>query len=323
MQIARKRSLALGLKPEAPLQDLSLSQLRYWHQVGLQYYRQRSASTGPISWLAIKQALAQRLLAQCNFCVHHCQVDRSSGQLGYCRLGPASPLAGSYLHHGEEAPIRPTWALFFSGCTMHCSYCHNWRETFRFDPAAHFPLQSVLADLNQHRGQYKTLSLIGGTPEPHLHTLLELVAHLPEAIDVPLVLNHNATLSAEGLTLMEGVVDIYLPDFKHGNDACAWRLTKIQDYVQSVMANLQAARRQGAAMLVRHLVIPGHLDCCTRPVLERLAQDFAGVMVNVMFQYRPMYRAEQMPTINRMLSQAEQSQVNKWIQDLNLRQISE
>lgn len=315
-QRAFSRQIAFDLP--APLSELSLAALRHWHQQGLDAWRAGQTPGGRTDWLAIKQALAQRLLLQCNFCVHDCQVDRSRGQYGYCRLGSASPLAGSYLHHGEEPPIRPTWALFFSGCTMHCSYCHNWRETFHFDASAAFPMQQVIQDLQQANGQYKTLSLIGGTPEPHLHTILELARQLPAEISAPLVLNHNATLSPEGLDLMAGVVDIYLPDFKHGNNACAWQLTKIQDYTESVLANLRAAREQRAGVLVRHLVLPGHLDCCTRLVLEQLADAFKDLALNVMFQYRPMYKAEQQAGLNRQLQAAERETVRCWVSELKL-----
>lgn len=317
-QPQRAISRQIGFDLPAPLRALSLAELRDWHQRGLAAWRAGQTPGGATSWLAIKQALAQRLLQQCNFCVHDCRVDRSQGQQGYCRLGSASPLAGSYLHHGEEPPIRPTWALFFSGCTMHCSYCHNWRETFHFDAQQAFPMAQVIQDLQQARGQYKTLSLIGGTPEPHLHTVLDLALQLPPEISAPLVLNHNATLSAEGLDLMAGVIDIYLPDFKHGNNACAWQLTKIQGYTESVLANLRAARDQQAGVLVRHLVLPGHLDCCTRPVLAQLAGEFKSLALNVMFQYRPMYKAEQQAGINRRLQASERETVRQWVSELKL-----
>jgi len=320
---ARQRSAQLLLDLPRPLAELSLDEVWAAHQQGLKHYRSQSGGAkAGVSWLSLKHHLARRLLANCNFCAHLCQVDRSREQLGYCRLGSASPISGSYLHQGEEAPISPTWALFFSGCTMHCVYCHNWRETFHFERQAHLDLPALLAQLQAHQGQYQTLSLIGGTPEPHLHTVLELAEALPAELKIPLVFNHNATLSAAGLLLMEGVIDIYLPDFKHGNDRCAWQLTKIPDYVATVRANLSACLEQGAAILVRHLVLPGHLDCCTLPILEQLARDFAGVAVNVMFQYRPMYRAESLPGIDRPLQSAEQARVTAWVQELGLRQVS-
>lgn len=307
-----------------PLSEQSLEQLRHWHALGLKRWRAAELADGPESgsnWLEIKLELARRLLARCDYCVHDCRVNRLAGETGYCRLDATPRISGSYLHWGEEAPLSPTWALFFSGCTMHCVYCHNWRETFDLAAGAELDVPKLARQLYEAKGSYRTLSLIGGTPETQLHAVLELVCALDGRVDVPLVFNNNATLSASGLALMEGVVDIYLPDYKHGNDSCAWRLTKIADYNASFRRNLQAYLDQGAAVLVRHLVVPGHLDCCTRPILETLARDFPGVAVNVMHQYRPMYRAAEKPGLDRPLAAAEQARVTAWVGELNLRTI--
>lgn len=329
---ARQRHPTLAL-PATPLADCPVETLWELHQVGLELYRSLSRlSNSPespqlskhppdTSWLQVKQALAWRLLQGCDFCVHDCLVDRTAGELGYCRLDSRSPLAGSYLHWGEETPIRPTWALFLSGCTMHCLYCHNWRETFEFQAIPSLDPQALAQTLFQERARYRTISLIGGTPEPHLHTLIDLALALDPAVTAPLVFNSNATLSASGLALMEGLIDIYLPDFKHGNQPCAWQLTKISNYVETVLSNLKAYREQGAAILVRHLALPGHLDCCSRPILEILARDFAGVAVNIMDQYRPMYKAENKPGIDRPLDETEKATLKRWSRELGLKTI--
>lgn len=330
---ARQRHPVLNL-PAIALADCTVETLWELHQEGLERYRNRPTSpiepelsvipTAQISnsgWLQVKQALAWRLLQTCNFCVHDCQVDRTAGALGYCRLDSRSPLAGSYLHWGEEAPIRPTWALFLSGCTMHCLYCHNWRETFHFKEISALDPQALAQTLAQERTRYRTISLLGGTPEPHLHTILDLVLALDPAIRAPLVFNSNATLSASGLALMEGVIDIYLPDFKHGNQNCAWQLTKMPNYLETVTRNLEAYRQQGAAMLVRHLALPGHLDCCSRPILETLAHEFKGIAVNLMTQYRPLYKAQEKPGIDRPLNEAEKATLHEWSRELGLRLI--
>lgn len=322
MKPVRFRSQQLGFTLPQPISEMSLEELWHWHNLGLRYWRDQTLAEGNVSWLEIKQALAEKLLQACNFCVHDCQVNRQQNELGYCRLNVHSPISGSYLHWGEEAPINPTWAVFFSGCTMHCVYCHNWRETFEFQRDQSLNIPALMAELKQRQGDYRTLSLIGGTPEPHLHTVIELARALPSEIDIPLVFNNNATLSGTGLALMEGVVDIYLPDFKHGNNQCAWKLTRISHYLETVKANLNAYREQKRGVLIRHLVVPGHLECCTRPVLDTLAQDYPQFTVNVMFQYRPMYLAENKPELARSLSVKEVETVNQWLQELQLRQVS-
>lgn len=324
--IARLLSAQIGLPwPEneavqTPSQ-LSTAALRTLHQQGLTHYRQRESASGPVPWLAVKQELAVRQLAACDFCFHHCGVDRRTGPAGYCQQSSTTRLTGSYLHWGEEAPIRPTWAVFFGGCTLHCRYCHNWRETFEPRAGEALELETLVHSLRAAAGQYRTLSLIGGTPEPHLHQIIALAQMLPAEIDVPLVFNGNASLSSDGLAWMEGLIDLWLPDFKHGNNRCAFELTRVKGYLETLHANLRAYVAQGSALLVRHLVVPGHLECCTLPVLNSLAEDYPQVAVNVMLHYRPMYQAEKIPGLDRCLSPAEKQQVQNWIQARGLRQV--
>ena len=323
----RQRSRGLMLACPDPA-GLELAALEHWHQQGLELWRSQTGEPPPpdcenarFSWLSVKLELARRLLTQCNYCVHDCRVNRLAGETGYCGLDGRPWISGSYLHCGEEAPLNPTWAVFFSGCTMHCTYCHNWRETFDLSAGSTLEPVELATRLLAEKGRYRTLSLIGGTPEPQLHAVLALAAALDDAVDVPLVFNNNATLSRIGLELMEGVVDIYLPDFKHGNDTCAWKLTKIGAYLESIRTNLRAYLDQGTGLLVRHLVVPGHLECCTRPVLNTLAAEFPGVAVNIMFQYRPMYQAATKAGLDRILTPAEKRQVAGWVKELELRQV--
>ncbi len=309
------------------LQTLSswpTSELEELHQLGISHYRAETPwQPDGASWLQLKQLLARRHLQDCDFCVHDCRVNRTLAPGGYCQLGANSPYSGAYLHWGEEPQIRPTWAVFLGGCTMHCAYCHNWRDTFetRHQPVltAHKWVQQL--ETQSQKEQYRTLSFIGGTPEPHLHTLLDCMQALstrPE-LAAPLVLNNNATLSDFGLDLMEGVVDIYVPDYKHGNNSCAFQLTKIGKYTQTIRKNLRRYREQKAGILVRHLPVPGHLECCTYPVLKDLAKWLPGVMVNVMLEYQPMYKAAGMEGVNRVLSLEEKERVQRWVGELGLK----
>lgn len=308
------------------LTQLTLSELWYWHQQGQRIFHRGSlVSSKGVAWLAIKVALAHRLLHQCDYCVHLCLVDRMRGQTGYCQLTNRPVVSGYYVHHGEESLINPTFAIFFGGCTMHCNYCHNWRDTFVVDETVSLVTPGQIAiKIRQAAEQQacRTLSFIGGTPEPHLYFILELGALLVHHTNLPLVFNSNATLSPSGLDLMDGIVDLYLPDFKHGNDQCAWNLTKIPNYVATVVQNLWGYQQQGADILVRHLVLPGHLECCTYPVMQLLATSFPGIKVNVMTHYRPAYKASDDPILGRKLNQDEINKVEQWSQELGLHRVN-
>ena len=119
-----------------------------------------------------------------------------------------------------------------------------------------------------------------------------------------MVWNSNMYTSAEAMELLDGVIDVYLGDFRYGNDACARELSDVDDYFAVVTRNFASAFGSAEVML-RHLVLPGHLECCTRPVMEWTARNMPGVYFNLMFQYRPGYRAGLHPGIDRRLSAEE------------------
>lgn len=332
--LAHQRSahlLSFDLTPQHLL-TLSTEILWDYHEAGLAAYRQQHSCFGldktvnllGVSWLSLKRELAFRHLTQCDFCVHDCGVNRTIGAQGYCQLSGASPFSGAYLHWGEEPPLRPTWAVFLGGCTMHCVYCHNWRDTFKTAQQKVLTPERWLAQLRDNAMNYRTLSFIGGTPEPHLHTILDCLCLLAESPELaaPVVFNNNATLSKVGLDLMEGAIDVYVPDYKHGNNTCAWALTKIAHYRETLQHNLQRYASQSVGVLVRHLPLPGHLECCTYPILQELAAHYPALTVNIMLEYQPMYKAEYMPGIDRVLSITEKETIQQWIHTLGLHQVA-
>jgi putative pyruvate formate lyase activating enzyme len=135
--------------------------------------------------------------------------------------------------------------------------------------------------------------------------------------NAPHIWNSNMYMSTEALKLLDGVIDVYLADFKYGNDECAKRLSDAPDYMQVATRNHLIARSH-AEMVIRHLVLPGHLDCCTRPVLEWIAGNLEGVVVNVMAQYRPEHRAMEFAELSRPLRADEHRKAMTIADDLGL-----
>jgi putative pyruvate formate lyase activating enzyme len=324
MSAVRHRAHAIRVPCHQALSDMTLTDLAMKHEWGLQAFRQQQKSEDGLPWLEIKRVWAEKLLASCNYCVHDCQINRNAGQTGYCGLVAEHRISGEYLHFGEEAMIGITHAIFFSGCTMHCLFCHNWRETFDLQAGSSVSVVDLVQQivLRCAAPEVQSISFIGGTPEPHLHTLTALATALPQAVLQPWVFNSNATLSATGLTLMEGLIDLYLPDFKFGNNRCAWQLAKMGHYCESVRTNLAAYQAQGADILVRHLIMPGHIDCCTWPVLEVLARDFSDLPLNLMAQYRPFYKADEREDLNQRPSKTELHRAQMRAQELGLKLVS-
>ncbi len=242
--------------------------------------------------LEVKVALARTMLAHCTLCAWECGVDRASGRRGVCGVADESRVSAAFAHMGEEAPLLGPDAggsgtIFFTGCPARCVFCQNW-ETAREPKAGERVTGATLAariDSLRRRG-CANINLVGGEPTPHLPVIFEALARVRS--NVPIVWNSNMYLSREAMELLVDVVDLWLPDLKYGNDECARRLSRVRNYTSVVGANFERAYGNGD-MIVRHLVLPGHVDCCTKPALRWLAGHTSEALVNIMDQYHPDY----------------------------------
>lgn len=259
--------------------------------------------------LSLKMLLAERMLTRCEFCENRCGADRSQGRKGECGVGPAR-IASMFLHHGEEAPLVPSFAIFFSGCNFECAFCQNFDISTDPDAGREVPPESLarrienLTDIGgagfhvslvrEWEEKARNVNWVGGEPTPNIDFVLRVLVEC--RANIPQVWNSNMYMSERCMGLLDGVVDLYLSDFKYGNDECAKRISGIEDYFEVVTRNHLLAARN-ADMIVRHLMLPGHLECCTKPVLGWLAENLPRVLVNVMDQYRPMHRAEDFPEL--------------------------
>ena len=227
-------------------------------------------------------------LQDCHLCPHHCGTARATAA-GLCRVGQASYIASEMLHVGEEARLHPAHAIFFSGCTATCRFCTAAKIAFR-------PTYGVVvtpAQLAQRMAQRqeqgaRSICFIGGDPVPHIPFILDTLTVLGERRRVPAVFNSNFYLTAAALDLLDGAIDIYLPDLKFGPatgpTSCGERLGGMPDYWNVVTGSIDSLYRAGKQLLVRHLLMPGHFDCCTVPVLHWLAAR-PGIEVSLLTQY--------------------------------------
>ncbi len=237
---------------------------------------------------SLQVAAAQQHLADCTLCPHRCGPVRAQAA-GRCRVGPVSYIASDMLHLGEEAPLRPAHAIFFSGCTATCHFCTAAR--FAFYPTygvAVTPEQLAGRILQRQREGARSVCFIGGDPAPHIPFILATLAVLSERRTIPAVFNSNFYLTHEALDLLDGAIDIYLPDLKFGPasgpDGCGERLGGMPDYWRVVTGCIDRVYQAGARVIVRHLLMPEHLTCCTTPVLHWLAER-PGLEVSLLTQY--------------------------------------
>jgi putative pyruvate formate lyase activating enzyme len=152
----------------------------------------------------------------------------------------------------------------------------------------------------------RNANLVGGDPTPWLSRWLEAFRHVD--VNVPVVWNSNSYYSHETAMLLSGFVDVYLLDFKYGNDECAKRISDAPDYWAACTRNHLYGKEHGE-LLIRVLVLPNHLECCVKPVLEWISSNLGrATRTNVMFQYRPEWRAYELPEMRRMLTSAEKEE---------------
>jgi putative pyruvate formate lyase activating enzyme len=232
-------------------------------------------------------------------------VNRLTGELGLCHAGPVARTFSAQIEVGDEVELLPTFAIALSGCDLRCDFCITGAASW--DPRAGEPLSpEALAERVRAalaRGA-RTVMLLGGEPTIHLPTALEIVAALPT--DAKLVWKTNAHSSAQARELLAGMFDVWLADYKFGNDACAARLAKISDYTRVVRETLLWASRS-SELIVRHLLMPGHLECCWRPVAEWLAAELPGVKVSLRPEFWPGWHAARHPELRAPPSIAERN----------------
>lgn len=256
------------------------------------------------SFLDLKAEIARRIMSSCSFCARGCKADRLSGETGYCRCGREVAVSSLFEHMGEEPELVPSGTIFTMGCTMTCIHCQNWEISQWFDGGERRRPEWLARGVEALRRRgCRNANLVGGDPTPWLWHWLE--AFRMVSLNVPVVWNSNAYYSEETAELLKGFADVYLLDFKYGPGNCAERLSDAPGYWEVSARNHLSALEWGE-VIVRVLVLPGHVECCTVPVLEWVARELGrGTRVNLMFQFRPEWRAKE-GGLGRRLSREEE-----------------
>jgi putative pyruvate formate lyase activating enzyme len=238
-------------------------------------------------------------------CEWRCNVDRIGGKRkGACHLDSTARVSGFFRHFGEEPPLvdrHGSGTIFFSSCNFRCAFCQN--EDISQNPAAGAPIsgRNLCGVIKALRGEgAANINFVGGEPTPNLHVILEGLNFT--SVNVPILWNSNMYLTPEAMKVLVDVVDIWLPDFKWGNDRCALKYSRIMRYLDVTSRNHLKAYQNGD-MIIRHLIMPGHVECCTKPILNWIGRNCKNTLVNLMEQYRPEHlvlrEPGKYPEINR------------------------
>ena len=268
------------------------------------------------------QSRAERALAglsRCAACAVACLADRQSGLAGQCRTGRYARVSSYFPHHGEEPPIsgwRGSGTIFFSGCNLRCIYCQN-HDISQSDEGREVTdrqlaeIMLALQDLGCHNINLVSPSHV--VPQ----FLAALALAVPAGLRLPIVYNTGGYDSLATLRLLDGIVDIYMPDAKYDDDKIGARLSGVPHYARVNRLVLKEMHRQvgvlrvddrGIAvrgLLIRHLVLPSNLSGTagvSRFIATELSRD---TYVNVMSQYRPCYNAGQVESLRRRITRDE------------------
>lgn len=256
------------------------------------------------SFLHLKRDILYEMLRNCNFCERRCEVNRYEKK-GFCKCGVVSHFSSEFLHMGEEPELIPSHTIFFNRCTFACVFCQNYDIVYSDDLLADAKDLAYIVDKRYRQGS-RNLNLVGGNPDQHAHTIVEILLNVNS--NVPIVWNSNMYHSVELANVIEDIVDVWLGDFKYGNNKCALRYSKVPRYLEVVQRNFLRAKENGE-LLIRHLVMPSHLECCTEKIVDWVAENLGkDVRFNLMFQYYPTFKAYEYPEIARRLSVEEMKQ---------------
>lgn len=273
--------------------------------------------------LRSRARLARDSLRHCTLCERRCGADRLAGGPAPCGLGADAHCFKRHLSYAEEIDLIPSYMVYFAGCNLRCAFCVQAPTCF--DPIRGErvnPESLALECSGQVERGATTINLLGGEPSLHLHTILELAAAAPRRL--PLVLNSNFYMTPGVLDLLDGAVEVYLADFKFGNDACAARIGGVDHYMEVVTRNLLHAAKQqagGTRLMIRHLVMPGHIECCLKPVAAWIHEYLPEVTFNVMEGYVPAWKAVgsvRNPELTRTLNASDRAAAHEVVVQLRV-----
>jgi len=258
---------------------------------------------------------AFKILENCELCERKCKVNRIKGQLGWCKVGNKIEISSYFEHVGEEFFLVPSFTIFFMSCTFSCQFCQNWTISQRKEKGKEYKMEELAKIIDKH-SNCKNVNFVGGDPTPSLPFILKTLRFVKA--DMPTVWNSNFYMSENSMELLKNIIDVYLSDFKYGNDNCAERLSKVSNYMKIIKRNHLLAFKD-SELVIRHLVLPGHVKCCSKPIMDFIAENFKdNVIVNIMDQYRTEYLAENYKDISKKLSREEFSEVVNYAEKLGL-----
>lgn len=260
-----------------------------------------------------------KILEDCCLCPRNCRVNRLKGEKGVCRVKGLPMVSSFHAHFGEEKPLVGYYGsgtIFLTYCNLKCLFCQNY-DISHMGEGKEISIEE-LGDMMISLMRQGCHNINFVTPT---HQIAQIVSALPYAIErgleIPLVYNCGGYESLETIKLLDGIFDIYMPDFKYGSNEAARKLSGASDYVERAKESIKEMHRQAGdlvidkrgiaekGLLIRHLVLPDGL-AGTREVMRFIAKELSkNTYINIMDQYRPCYKAAEHPPLDRRITSGE------------------
>jgi len=267
----------------------------------------------------------------CTICPHKCGINRETN-IGRCRAGNTIEIGGYSLHKFEEPCISGksgSGTVFFSNCNLKCEFCQNYKISCesKGEEISIEKLSEIF--LEQQNNGANNINLV--TAVPYIPHILEAIKKAKEkGLNIPILYNTSGYENIETLKMLEGYIDIYLPDFKYYDNDLAMRLSKVKDYREKAEAAILEMKRQVGeniydqngimrkGLIIRHLVLPNNIQN-SKNILKWIKDNMPNdITISLMAQYFPTYKACEDKEINRKLTKQEYEEIENYLYELGI-----
>lgn len=272
------------------------------------------------------------MLEECMLCAHRCKINRLNGQIGRCKSTDKVKIALASLHMFEEPCIsgeNGSGTVFFSNCNLNCKYCQNY-EISQLGKGEEITIEELAnIFIKQQERKAENINLV--TPTMYVYQIIEAIKIAKKnGLHIPIVYNTNSYETVETIKLLDGYIDIYLPDLKYFYNDIALKYSKINNYFETATNAIKEMYKQVGVpvlddngimkkgLMIRHLVLPNNIEN-SKEILKWIKNNIDNnVYVSIMAQYFPTYLAKTDESINRKLTKKEYEEIENYLYSLNL-----
>ena len=272
------------------------------------------------------------LLKNCNLCPHKCDINRTEGKIGRCKATNNIKVALYSVHNFEEPCIsgkRGSGTIFFSNCNLNCIYCQNY-EISQLGKGKEISIKELSEIfIEQQKRNVENINLV--TPTSYVPQIIEAIKVAREkGLNIPIVYNTNGYENVETIKMLDGYVDVYLPDLKYYYNDIAKKYSKIDNYFETATRAIKEMEKQVGkciidkngimkkGIIVRHLVLPNHIEN-SKKILKWIKENMKRTTyVSIMAQYFPTYKAKESLELNRKLTEQEWKEIEEYIEELEI-----